>query len=269
MIGRAFDLVLRVLFAPAVLGNLLLRALLFPTPPPPALRHPRIERIGRIANALGVALVVWATAAADLSGREPLRGALVGALTDAVAGLAVIGVLIVCTAILFVAVARPGSRRRMAVRVLIPVGALAGYLVLVVGSVLLANALVPVGKWVLVNIADGFWRTVLTLLVSVVGLYLLSLFVGALVMGTWYGGTQLFRSADAHPLFPIVVGLGMAAVSVALMSWQLVSRGPDPLTLVVFAFGPASAAVLCVVEGAWLLRSPRSVRFREAYDGRR
>lgn len=268
VIGRAFDLVLRVLLAPAVLGNLLVRALLFPAPRPPALQHSGIERTGRIANALGVALVVWAAIVGDLSGREPLGSALVAAFTNAVAGLAVIGVLIVCTAILFVAVARRGSRRATAMRVLIPVGALIGYLILLVGSLLLANALVPMGEWLRASITDGFWRGVLVLLVAIVMLYLLSLFIAALVMGAWHGGTQLFRSADAHPLFPIVVGLGMAAVSAALMTWQLVSRGPepsDPLGLVVLVFGPASATVLCVIEGVWLLRPPRSVRFREAY----
>lgn len=270
MIARGFGFLLGILFAPAALGNALVRAVLFPSPRPPALRSPAIERIGRVAKVLGVALVVWAAVVGDLSGREPFGNALLDAFVDAVAGLGVIGVLIVCTAILFVAIARRGSRRRAAVRALIPVGALLAYLVLLIGSVLLANVLVPVGEWVQANIADGFWRGVLVLLVAVVMLYLMSLFMAALVMGTWHGGTQLFRSADAHPLFPTVVGLGMAAISAALMIGELVSRGaepPEPLGMVVLVFGPASAAMLCVIEGIWLLRPPRSVRFREVYPG--
>jgi len=269
VIVRAFEVVLGVLLAPPAIGNMLVRALLFPAPRPQALRNRGIERIGRIANVLGVVLVVWAAIDGDLSGREPFGDALWGAFVNAVAGLAVIGVLILCTAILFVAIARRGNRRATAVRVLIPVGALVGYVVVLVGSVLLANVLIPVSEWVLANIADGVWRAVLTVLVCLAMLYLMSLFLAALVMGTWHGGRQLFRSADAHPLFPVVVGLSMAAVSTTLMIWQLVSRGPEPpdaFGLIVLAFGPSSATVLCLIEGVWLLRPPRSIRFRELYS---
>lgn len=270
VIGRAFELLLAVLTLPSALGNLLIRAVLFPAPRPPALRNPGIERMSRIANVLGVALVVWAAVDGERLGREPFGSALLDAFANAVAGLAVIGVLIVGTAILFVAIARRGHRRAMATRALIPIGALIGYLVILIGSALLAAALVPVAEWVQANIADGFWRGLLAVMVSAVMLYLLSLFVAALAMGTWHGGTQLFRSADAHPLFPVVVGLGMAAVAAALMIWELVSRAsepPDPFGLIVLVSGPTAAVVLCLVEGIWLLLPPRSVRFREVYTG--
>lgn len=268
MIARGIGLLLGILFAPAALGSALVRATLFPSPRPPHLRNPAIERTGRVAKVLGVVLVVWAAVASDLAGREPFGNALLDAFVDAVAGIAVIGVLIVVTAILFVALARRGRRRAAAVRALIPVGALLAYLAILVGSILLANALIPVGEWVQANIADGVWRGLLVVLVALVMLALLSLFLAALVLGTWHGGTQLFRSADAHPLFPIVVGLGMAAISAALMIGELVARAPEPpepLAIAVLVLGPATAAALCAIEGIWLLRPPRSVRFREVY----
>ena len=52
------------------------------------------------------------------------------------------------------------------------------------------------------------------------------------------------------------------------MIWQLLSRGPEPggaFGLLVLVFGPTTAVLLCLIEGVWLLRAPRSVRFREVY----
>lgn len=268
MIGRILGFFAWILMAPPVLGNMLVRSLLFPAPRPPMLRSAGIERTGRIAHVLGIVLVVWAAILGDISGREAFGSAVSDAFTDALVGLLLIGALIVCTAVLFIAIARRGSRRAMCLRVLIPVGAFLGYLAVVVGSGLLAGALVPLGEWARSRISEGFWWVLLTVLVMLVMLFLVSLFMAALAMGTWYGGTQLFRSADAHPLFPTVVGLGMAGISAAIMIWQLLSRGPEPggaFGLLVLVFGPTTAVLLCLIEGVWLLRAPRSVRFREVY----
>ena len=154
--------------------------------------------------------------------------------------------------------------------VLVVWAAILGYLAVVIGSGLLAGTLVPLGEWARSKISEGFWWVLLTAAVTLVMLFLVSLFLAALAMGTWYGGTQLFRSADAHPLFPTVVGLGMAGVSAAIMVWQLFARGSEPggafgLLVLVLVLGPTTAVLLCLIEGVWLLRAPRSVRFRDVY----
>ncbi|MGB4778501.1 hypothetical protein [Microbacterium sp.] len=268
MSDRVLGFIVGVLLAPSLIANRLVRTVLFPASRPSEVQHRGLERLGRIANVLGVVLVVWAAVATDISGRGAFGEELRDAFVNAVVVLVVIGALILCAAVLFVCLARRGNRLFTLRRVLIPIAAWCGYLVIVVGSILLANVLVPFGEWVQARLRDGILWFLLLLLMIAAMLFLLTLFVTALLMGSWHGSTQLFRSADAHPLFPIVVGFGMAAASLALALSDALSPDRQPVTVldaVVLFFGPVVAVTLLVIEGAWLMCPPRSIRFRETY----
>lgn len=237
----------------------------------PSLTYPGLESrtsawLERIIGIGGILLVGVSAVVTDLSGTPPEEGAVFAAFVDLVVSLFYIAGLIVLTGVLFVVLARPEHRPGTVRAVLRPIASVAAYAGVITGLTLFAplyRQSAALAEWV----PEGPLLILVSVVMVGVGLFALAVLSTAMTIGAWYGSYYMFRAADAHPLFPVVVGAGLGVLSAVLLVLQLVEPGSerDPVALGILVFGPTSQLLLCAVEAARLLRPPCSVSFREPY----
>lgn len=222
----------------------------------------RITRrvVSTLRSVLGVVIVLFASVVTNWTDLDRTVDELSVWYLGLFEGLFIIGAAVLVSTLVFTVAAffaAPGQRIARLLRSWLPSLTFFAYM-----GIMALCLISP--RWTIALLAqipadwDVLFRGAVWIVVMCIAVLFALLLWSGLLIGTYFGTRYLFRSADAHPLFPLLVTMLLAIAAGYIGISQLLDGGAGatdaPLRVFLLLSGPVATAVLTLIEFDWLRR---------------